>query len=309
MSDNIPIFCLNMKSSTQRKERMQKRFQLHNLTPYVTYIDGITANSTLVDYYLQDMDADVLCNIYFSVNQARKDAACFATHIKAVRTFLEMSGKDGCIICEDDILFHNDFQVLLQDIMENVPADIPCISFSWMISDAIDQTFVGINPEKENLWNINPHVTWGAQCYYISTEYALKVIHHYDHEFWMLRTVFNRNKITSEIIIQLSEGYMVSHPLVIEDCIDSDRAPQDLAFHARHWIYWRYKNFTTSDPEQLSPLKYMSKADAWEKYPFNEADLYTGLCVESDSDDELTDENDSDYNSESSAESNLENKL
>ena len=285
---DIPILCLNMKQSIDRKNRMNERFQLKGLSKNVTFVEAVEAESSLVDYYLANLSIEDVKEIYSSNSQGRKDAACFATHMKAIRTFLEMVDKNGCIICEDDILFHNDFETMYSEVMANLPENAPLISFAWMISDSIDQTFVGINPEKNNLWNIDPDVTWGAQCYYINTGYALNVLMHLDQSFITLMEEHERNKMTSEIIIQLSDGYMVSHPLVIEDCIDSDRAPQDIPFHVRHWCHWNYDNYLQSDPNRFSPLKEIPPTEGWDDYPF---------CIETDESYEISD---TDYDSNTS---------
>ena len=78
----------------------------------------------------------------------------------------------------------------------------------------------------------------------------------------------NLDKLSSEIILRNSNGYMAAVPLVIEDCISSDRAIQDIPYHVRHFCYWNYSNNNLSDPGGLSPLKNMSPSDAWEDYPF-----------------------------------------
>jgi hypothetical protein len=120
----------------------------------------------------------------------------------------------------------------------------------------------------KNLWRIDKEFTWGAQCYLISREYAVKVLSLFDYPFDILMEKYDENKISSEIILRRSNGYMSASPIVIEDCISSDRAPQDIPFHLKHFCFWDYSNFSNSDPLRLSPLAHKIPRDAWENYPF-----------------------------------------
>lgn len=75
-------------------------------------------------------------------------------------------------------------------------------------------------------------------------------------------------KITSGIIIRLSQGLMCSIPLVIEDGINSDRAPQDIQYHLLHFCRWDWKNYNRCDEEKESPLATMLPKDSWAGYPY-----------------------------------------
>jgi hypothetical protein len=61
---------------------------------------------------------------------------------------------------------------------------------------------------------------------------------------------------------------MASVPLVLEDNIGSDRAPQDIPYHLRHFSRWTYTNYIGSDPDGQSPLAKMKPSDSYPGYPF-----------------------------------------
>lgn len=263
---DIPIFCINMRTSTTRRRRMEQRFDILGLRDHLTFVDGITPQSSIIAYYM-DVPVKEIENTYGSLKQGLRDIACLTSHLKCVRAFLETSA-DACFICEDDILFHNNFIAEWEKIQCNIPSDANLVSLGWMLTGAIDKTYVGKNPQQQNLWHIDPNNTWGGQCYYIRKEYALEVISQYDRPLSIIKANSGLNRIPPEIIIHRSNGYMVTHPIVIEDCIDSDRAPHDLPFHLKHWCYWDYKKYNKYDAEQLSPLAKLTPKDAWEGYPY-----------------------------------------
>ena len=262
------IYCINLKTSIERKTRMIQRFKINSLMTRVTFVDAIPYDAPIVSYYKGQSIGSY--GEEFS-DQYEKDVACFASHIKAIHTFLEQNdGQEYALICEDDILLHNDFLTRFMDVYNNLPLDAPILSLTYMISGPIDQTCVGHRPSCENLWRIDPQYTWGAQAYLISKQYAIDALTLYDCP---IDTIINpeQEKITSEIILRKSHGYMVAKPIIIEDCINSDRATQDIPYHVRHFCYWNWINFNLSDPDKLSPLHNKNPSDAWEGYPFKES--------------------------------------
>lgn len=113
------------------------------------------------------------------------------------------------------------------------------------------------------------------QCYYITSAYALQIVEQFDHPLSILveksslasNMLKEEKKITSELFTRTSGGYMTSIPLVIEDCISSCRAPQDIPYHLRHFCRWNWNNYSKCDSQRESPLADMQPSDAWPGYP------------------------------------------
>lgn len=296
----LPIFCINLASAREKSDRMRHRLARAGFTN-VTFVAAANYDSPLVSYYTNRYNV-----------QTRKDIGCFASHLLAIRLLLA-TGAPGGLICEDDVLFHNDFGRLWTHLYAVLPENIPLCTLGWMLTGDIDQTYyyrtsysapattwtkpttakvheweddptkwtgpavVESDPIYFGLWAIDSKHTWDTQCYYISAEYAQRIIGFYDHPIDQLlrrnplaaKMMDEHKKITSEIIIRESGGAMASLPLVIEDGISSCRAPHDLPFHARYFCRWGWDNYSVGDPEVESPLAKLSPDQSWPKFPFS----------------------------------------
>lgn len=247
----LQVLCINLKKSTERRDRMKFRFSQLNVKN-VEFIEAIDYASPLVDYYSKNVD-----NWYNSLQGSknsyelfRKEVACYAAHFKALRRFLEI-GDDWCMICEDDVLFHNEFEIKFNECMKVLPKYVNLVTFTAMMTK---------QPPSELINNFFINITkfiWGAQCYMLSSKLALEMLTQFDRPIVEIksRDPTDSPKITSEIIIRKSNGYVTCPPLVIEDCIDSDRCEDDRTCHIEQFKCWNYKFYNKGDPEGKSPLK------------------------------------------------------
>jgi GR25 family glycosyltransferase involved in LPS biosynthesis len=266
---DFPVYVINLKRSTDKKARMETRLKNAGFTD-VKFIEALQPGDNEVEFYAQNK------NPWTNLGQWYKDLACFGSHLKALKTLID-SDAGVALICEDDILFHNEFATIANDLISLINS-ASLLSFTYMISEPIDQTYiVRLDKEPEpgviwhsnapiseciyyGLWRIDNKATWGAQCYLIDRNWAEKIYSD------LHRPV--TNAISSEAIILRSGGLMTSVPLVLEDNISSDRAPQDSPFHLRHFSRWNYNNYNRSDPDRESPLARMNPTDSWPGYPF-----------------------------------------
>lgn len=141
---DMQVYCINLPNATAKEQRMIQRFNTMGFSN-VNFIKAASAASKLVEYYTKDMKdwyADI--EYFEDKDQFRKDIGCFASHLLALRTFLA-SGQSECLICEDDIMFHNDFENLFKDIISNLPQNTGLLSLSYMVTTCKDTR--GINQE------------------------------------------------------------------------------------------------------------------------------------------------------------------
>lgn len=236
------IYCVNLATSTKRRERMERRFQHHGLMDRVTFVEAVSRDDPIIDQKYQGMDTHEQTD-----RKWRSGMGCFLGHLKAVRTFVETSQDDGALICEDDIMLHNDFARKFIEGWSAIPANPTLVTLSYMMT-----SWDGAEKISESVYTVSPKNTWGAQMYWIARSYAIQVLEIYDRPFKIL----DEEKLfrSSEAIIRSSGGYMMYPPLVIEDGIDSERAPEDLPFHHRHFSWWGYENFSSAEIDNSCPF-------------------------------------------------------
>lgn len=208
--ENIAIYCINLESSELRLRRMQERFTITGLIN-INFIKAKTPETA--QEYGKDMDKGYIGTHYPDMSYFMKDVACYASHMLALKTFVE-SDNECCLICEDDILFHNNFLGLLNDTIVN-SNDAKLISLSYMLSGPIDQTYYwkdsdgpvikkevwDVKTQKKirrifgqkynvkelkviknkddiccGLWKMDHQNVWGAQYYYITRNYVWNIL-------------------------------------------------------------------------------------------------------------------------------------
>lgn len=238
-----PIFCINLRDSKDRRARMEHRFDVAGLLDKVTFINAVRRDSPLIDYYHQ-----LTIQQYPDTRKWKSEMACFASHLKAVRTFLEEGGEEA-LICEDDIMLRNNFVEVWPTYRNNFPDNCTLVTLSYMVVKWEGYNWVGKNPELKNLCRLDPVNTWGAQLYWISREWAIKALTLYDKPYRFLRC-----EHTSEVILRNSGGCLAKPPLAIEEGLDSERAPEDMPYHHNHFRQWGYENFNAGEVNVVCPF-------------------------------------------------------
>lgn len=232
-SDTMKIYCINLLSQTERRQRMQRRFDHHKITPI--FIEATDKRSQMFDKWLSD-------NKLIVSDHKRGELACFLSHLKAIKAFLA-SGEDYGIICEDDILFHNEFREKYDEIIKNVPDNCNFVGIGYLVLWWQYYGWVGRNPDLHNLRPIIPDTTWGMICYRISRKYAEQITKLFDGlpvEKWI--------EHTSEIIIKKSSGVLMWPQLVIEEISNSTiRKDSQRDFHIASFTPWGYFNYFNTE--------------------------------------------------------------
>lgn len=229
---------------------MEHRFGHHQLLNGVTFVEAINRDCSLVNYYGENLIPDEVEPGL--KRQRRGEVACFASHLKAIRQYLESSSLSA-IICEDDILLSNTFTESFFQLMENVPEDTSLVALSYFVDVWERFKWRGKHPDKENLCQIVPEYVLGTQMYWLSRDYALEVLSRYDRPFRYLTGM--DEYITSELIVRHSAGYIAYPVLAIEDCIGSEiRDKEEMGAHIYTFEKWGYRNFSDCEREEDKPL-------------------------------------------------------
>jgi GR25 family glycosyltransferase involved in LPS biosynthesis len=243
-----PIFCVNLARSGARRERMERRLGYHGLLERTRFVEAIPDDSPLVDARLAGLPAEA------ADRRRRAEAACLASHLLAIRTFLESTPDTvgGAIVCEDDALLHNDWAERFGKVLDNLPEDAPLCSLSYHVASWEGVLWAGRDAGQQNVCTFVPETTWGAVMYWISRRYASTVIGRWDVPFRHLPPSF-----VSELIIKWSGGYLSYPVLALEDAIDSEIRPyQDVVnWHIPFLAGWGYGNFSACEQgDEMSPM-------------------------------------------------------
>lgn len=252
--DNLPtIYCINLPSRTDRRDRMKKRFGAHNLLEHVEFVDAISRGASLIDYYEPSIKNTKLKN---GINQLSggvqsiynrlAEIGCFASHLKAIKRFLESDMQYG-IICEDDIMLHKDFVKLFNNVFDNLKENTNVCMFSYFPWDITQYHYSGKDPNKKNIYTMGLDNVLGAQMYLITREYGLECLRRYD------KPGFGGEK-TSEAIVRKADGYLSVTQLAIEDCMSSDiRDGNGMQYHVYNFSKYDFNDYKLGVDEK-TPL-------------------------------------------------------
>jgi hypothetical protein len=202
LAEPPPVYCVSLDTSADRRARIRRRFGHHSMLERLTFVEAV--RTTAVRDWSQWW-------------QHRAASACFASHLKAMAMALDnRAASQGAIICEDDVLLHNEFSERLAEVLANLPPDAKLCSLGWFVHrpDTV-LPWDGKQPEQRNLCRIVPWAVWGAHCYWISPRYAAELLDRYGD-----RAVDAMPHIVETIAFE-SGGYVSNPPLALQDEIDS----------------------------------------------------------------------------------------
>ena len=175
--------------------------------------------------------------------QDRAVAACFASHLRALRAGLA-SGNEEFIVVEDDVRLMFDFQTRLVALRANIPRKTPLTSLGYLVWRWDGFLWSGIDASKENLVTMGPDL-WGAQMYLITKSWAESCLEQLDRP---LPDIVTNDSRTSELIIRRAshEGGLVAYPpLGIQELSGSTLVPE--AGNSNHSSGQSWWNETTYD--------------------------------------------------------------
>jgi glycosyltransferase involved in cell wall biosynthesis len=249
------IYCVHLASSTGRRARMEQRLRHHGLLTQATFVTAAEAATAGEPPWSPGSVPD-----HEEVEHWKHRAAqaCLATHLSAMRAMLAHpdSAEHGAIICENDVLLHNDFAARFAAVKDNLPPHATCCSLGYLIGrwDA-EFTWAGCRPERENVCRMVPTALWGVPMYWISHDYAGSVLEAYgDLEVDELPVI-------AEVITHESDGYASYPALALEEAADSTIRPaDDLDFHVWGQAAWRYSDYAAAETgDALSPLAHSTR--------------------------------------------------
>jgi len=246
--DRIPIYCINLAASTERRARMVSRFAAQGLTDRVQYVPGVEHSSRLVDEYQERTRAST------NTDRRRSEVGCLLSHVEALRTFLRETPEatHSAIVFEDDVLLHREWHTRLERVLGNMPANAPVCVLGYLTLGRSDSTWTGINPLKRNLSRMEPGKLWGVQAYWITRAQSRAALENFE-------TVCAEEDpgFVAEFLIWRPNGFVAKPPLAIEDGTPSTiRRASELVRRRAGFTIWGVENYVSVDEdEQLLGLE------------------------------------------------------
>jgi GR25 family glycosyltransferase involved in LPS biosynthesis len=133
--------------------------------------------------------------------------------------------REEAIILEDDAMLHNDFMNKYQQCRQNIaesaishnsPFTILLLFYNIADINESQREWVGINPEKRNVFKMQSKNMDSAVGYVISRQHAAQCLINYDKPF-IEYDITNKYNITSEYIIRFTDGLLLHPVLAIEE--------------------------------------------------------------------------------------------
>ena len=235
---NPAIYCVHLESSTGRRERMESRFSHHGFD-----------RATFVPAFAYDAPRNASDEW-----KAMAGRHALASHVEAMRRILEEvpESEGGALICEDDVIFHDEIGERLPDALANLPEDAGLMMVGFMVYGwPGGLVWSGRDPGRHNLIEVVPWTTWGAHAYWITHRYARELVDRLgDAEIEDLGNVVEEN------ITFFSNGHAAYPPLMLQETIDSVvRKDAELSVHVGMQSAWPYSDYAAAEAEPpLSPL-------------------------------------------------------
>jgi predicted GH43/DUF377 family glycosyl hydrolase len=233
------LFCINLASSRERRRRMERRLAHHGLLEHTTFVTALPASVPPSATAEQRTQA--------------AGRACSASHLRALRRALEHPDCErlGAIVCEDDVLLHDEFVPRLRALLEDMPAGIDVCLLGYVGFESHPPfAWGGRRPDRRTLFAVPPLGLWGLFMYWVTADRIREVLAAHDD-------------VAPEALSDVSEPlllgrpFLAAHPpLVLEDVVGSTiRSLDDLGKHVIGQSAWSYRDYAACEQgHDVSPL-------------------------------------------------------
>ena len=165
---HIPIYVVNYKNE-ERKQKMSTRF--NDLGLGLIFTDPVNNDDPRLKYL-----------------PYKRTCAIMLQHLDSVKHFLEKTSYKHCIICEDDIMIHNDFHNQLPIILDNFDQmELDTLLLGYLLPFSYIPSnhhfpFIQQNNNGYSYYGY-PDDIWGSQMYLISRKQGEALLNKFTPEF------------------------------------------------------------------------------------------------------------------------------
>jgi GR25 family glycosyltransferase involved in LPS biosynthesis len=238
--DKIPLYCINLEDSIERRNRVTRRFAALGLLDRVRFVTAVGPDSEVVTEHVKNF------GLPEPSARRRRELAAALSHLRVIETFLgEPSENTGsAIVFEDDVLLHEEWNVRLERTLANLPVTVPVCALGYLPNSGFKSNWVGVDPLKRNLIAMTPGKAWGAMAYWISRDFAEEIRNEFDE-------IAKGPNLLAEHLMWRVGGCIAQPPLVIEDGLDSTiRSESELAKHNFWHRAWGVQNYVVLEEDR-----------------------------------------------------------
>jgi glycosyltransferase involved in cell wall biosynthesis/GR25 family glycosyltransferase involved in LPS biosynthesis len=209
-SETIPLYCINLARSIDRRERVTRRFASLGLLDRVQFITAVDADSPAIDEHVQRF------GLPEPDDRRRAELAVVLSQLDAIRAFVDETPRTSrsAIIFEDDVLLHREWHSRLERVLGNLPATARVCAIAHLPHSGFASEWVGIDPLERNLTPMTPGKAWGSMGYWLSREFAEEILDEFEE-------LAKRPKLISEHLMWRPDGFIAQPPLAIEEGLAS----------------------------------------------------------------------------------------
>lgn len=205
------VYCINKRSSNQRWTKVKNRFIEENI--FVKRIDAITPyDKVAIDSFLNQNN-----NVSFTdFNYNIKTAAAYCSHLFCIEES-EKENYSRILIFEDDIIFHNNYQELFKQSINQIPDDWDVWLLGGFQNDWSNTILTGGDSESPSLFYISD-VTMGMFAYAVSKKGLTKlknIFKEYQNSNICIDTVLGYIIMKNELLnVYISYPMLVGHDTI-----------------------------------------------------------------------------------------------
>jgi len=233
MDIKYQVVIINRPEDTRRRDNMMKRLDAHDLSEFVQIIPADDNNDEFRDFIkgTEDHQLD---------DRYKRIMGSLVCHIKAMRYFVYESPCDECLIMEDDAMLHKEFREKLFELVSTKPSEHNCILLApYLIHNIERKHFV-----TPTMFNHYAKTIFGASCYWISKDFAIKALQRYDKPFRDWNDGEFSRHFTSEHLINSVGSYVAYPPLAIEESLDTNlQFDSHMPDKKRYWSFYGFENY------------------------------------------------------------------
>lgn len=244
---HLHYYVINLPECADRKERLIRRLKHHQIEDKTQFITAISYKSPLLNWFESGLT--------YPRRSSRPEHACFLSHLKALRAFVDDPLAQEAIILEDDAMLHNNFHEYLSFVLKHKgKAQLIMLSFLAASWDGVKEIPVEERTQEEKnypyLCTITPKI-FGAVAYWIDKDYARLCLSRFDLPLRYIPETF----VTSELITRLGRGFFVAPPLVAEEAVYSTlRQGNDLEVHRNFYAHYGIENYSQAEEEDIKTI-------------------------------------------------------